>query len=143
MLVVHYRARGIAQACNPSAAIIRDRLRTLPGSGGVDLDEASDIATKAVERFGDLPQFLNVRLKPMAEADLLAFFDTATTVQFDSAFLRTLGVRDVLDADKWVIVGLGLTTPDDLFRYSLGVLRGEFIERAVDWWRDVTRGAGE
>ena len=140
-LVVHYRARGIASACNPVSAIARDRLRTLPGSGGVDLDTATEIARKAVERFGSLPQFLNLRLNPADVQNLLAFFDPATTVQLNSSFLRTLGVRDVTDADEWVIVGVGLTTPDALFRYTLGVLRGEFIERSTDWWRDVTRDA--
>ena len=52
-LVVDYAARAIAQACNPTAAVMRDNFTDLRDSEGLAFDDALETAEAFLDRYGD------------------------------------------------------------------------------------------
>ena len=131
-LVVSYTARAIAQACNPTASIKRDFMEDLQNSEGLTHNEASAVATEYVERFGELPVYISLRIKP---GKLGVHFENGQTVQIETALLHRHGVSGVSNSDRWLITRHNARTQGNLFRYALGVQRGPIRERFGDWWR--------
>ena len=130
-LVVDYAARAIAQACNPAAAVMRDDFADLRDSEGLASDDALATAEAFLDRYGTLTDRLSIEIRDHAE--LAA---EAETVQFDTAMLRALGLTDAADADRWLIYDVQLRYNGDIRIQRAECQRGEFRERAVDWWRE-------
>ena len=135
-LVVEYAARAIAQACNPMAAVMRDDFAELRDSEGLTSTEALAAAEAFIERYGPLADRVSASLRDKGRADI------AETLQFNSAFLRALGLADAADADEWLIYEVALRWSGDVLLQRLECQRGEFRERAVDWWRDNLEDVG-
>ena len=130
-LVVDYAARGIAQACNPGAAVMRDAFADLRDSEGLASDDALATAEAFLERYGTLTDRLSIEIRGNAE-----IAREAQTVQFDTAMLRALGLTDAADADRWLIYDVQFRWSGDVRLQRVECQRGEFRERAVDWWRE-------
>ena len=130
-LVVDYAARGIAQACNPAAAVMRDAFADLRDSEGLASDDALATAEAFLDRYGTLTDRLSIEIRGNAE-----IAREAQTVQFDTAMLRALGLTDAADADRWLIYDVQFRWSGDVRLQRVECQRGEFRERAVDWWRE-------
>ena len=85
-LVVDYAARGIAQACNPAAAVMRDAFADLRDSEGLAREDALATAEAFLDRYGTLTDRLSIEIRDNAE-----IAREAQTVQFDTAMLRASG----------------------------------------------------
>ena len=130
-LVVDYAARGIAQACNPAAAVMRDAFADLRDSEGLASDDALATAEAFLDRYGTLTDRLSIEIRGNAE-----IAREAQTVQFDTAMLRAIGLTDAADADRWLIYDVQFRWSGDVRLQRVECQRGEFRERAVDWWRE-------
>ena len=130
-LVVDYAARGIAQACNPGAAVMRDAFADLRDSEGLAREDALETAEAFLDRYGTLTDRLSIEIRGNAE-----IAREAQSVQFDTAMLRAIGLTDAADADRWLIYDVQFRWSGDVRLQRVECQRGEFRERAVDWWRE-------
>ena len=130
-LVVDYDAQAIAQACNPAAPVMRDDFADLRDSGGLAFGDALATAAAFLDRYGTLTDRLSVEIR-----DNAASAREAETVQFDTAMLRALGLTDAADADRWLMYDVESRWDGDVRLQRVECQRGEFRERAVDWWRE-------
>ena len=130
-LVVEYAARAIAQACDPTAAVLRDDFAEPTGSEGLTHTEALAAAEAFLDRYGTLTDRLSISIRNNPE-----LAHEAETVQFNTAMLRELGLIDAANADRWLIYDVQYRWDGDVLLQRAECLRGRFREWAVDWWRD-------
>ena len=130
-LVVDYTAQAVIQASNPAAAVMRDDFADLPDSEGLAFGDALATAAAFLDRYGTLTDRLSVEIR-----DNAASAREAETVQFDTAMLRALGLTDAADADRWLMYDVESRWDGDVRLQRVECQRGEFRERAVDWWRE-------
>ena len=131
-LVVEYQAQAIVQACNPMAAAMRDVFITLSDSEGLLYDDALQIATAELARYGPLAQRLDTELR-----DVDAVVLPADVLQFDTALLRQIGLSGASDGDRWLVAGAVYRYLGNLLLQDLECQQGAFRERSVDWWRRI------